>query len=74
MPMLWRMAQEAPLAHQKEQKSRRLWPTIAGIAIFSALMGLRPELHSVWARAAVAGCAGAALGLGIYLSPAQRSR
>jgi hypothetical protein len=47
-------------------RSCRVWPVIAGILAFGALMALRYELSSVWLRALTAGLAFAILGLGIW--------
>ena len=41
---------------------------VIGIAVFAALMALRHELSSVWARAAVAGCAFVILGWAVLMS------
>ena len=45
---------------------------IFGIVLFGVLMGLRTELHSLWLRMLVAGCAGAALA--IFVLPLRRRK
>jgi len=52
---------------------RRSWPLVIGIVLFAALMALRYELVSEWARATAAGCAFAVLALGILLAGKARS-
>ncbi|MEI7908502.1 MAG: hypothetical protein WCK77_02595 [Verrucomicrobiota bacterium] len=47
---------------------RRAWPALAGVLVFGALMGLRAEFGSIWARAAIAACAFVALGVVIKVS------
>jgi hypothetical protein len=43
-----------------------------GIILFGVLMGLRDEFHSIWLRALIAGCAGAAIG--IFVLPLRKYR
>ena len=50
-----------------------MWPIVVGVILFGALMALRYELSSVWARAAVAGCAFVVLGWAVIGSRRARS-
>jgi hypothetical protein len=52
---------------------RRIWPAVLGVIVFAVLMGVRPEFSSIWVRAALAGCAGGALGWGIRATSLRRS-
>jgi hypothetical protein len=51
-----------------DKSSRRIWPIVVGVLLFGALMALRHELSSLWARAAVAACAFIALYWGMRKS------
>jgi len=52
---------------------RRIWPAVIWVLVFAILMGVRPEFSSMWVRAVVAGCAGGALGWGIWAASSRRS-
>jgi hypothetical protein len=44
----------------------RVKQIVIGIALFATLIAIRYELSSVWARAAVAGCAFAVLAWAVF--------
>ena len=55
-----------------ESKDHRWAWLILGTIAFGLLMGIRPEFHSMWSRAAIAGCA---FGIwGVSLSRFRRGR
>ena len=58
---------------QASRSTRRVWPTFVGIMLFAALMALRYELSSVWARAAAAAGAFVVLGLSVVVSRRPRA-
>ncbi|MBC7366672.1 MAG: hypothetical protein H7343_07645 [Undibacterium sp.] len=50
----------------------RLAVFITAIIVFSFLMAVREEFHSIWVRAGVAGLAAAILAAGIYQMGARK--
>ncbi len=48
-------------------------PVIVGSVVFGLLMGLREQFQAIWARALVAGMAGAVFGLIVLFARRSRS-